>query len=729
MNSSIRRVVCILGFLTMCAVVSGIFSLACAADQSVSPKMWLDPITRYIHISYPVPSDAPDEVQVICTWSPRGKDSWSPARVTPFISETGNALATNADRAEWQSGRVTERRAAGLRRTVIFDPYPEALIAGLVDIDFRISIQRPSGTTLSLQSIRLKADNTDVVYLTDWSNVFQKDLISTTSTDGKWLLSKDASGGNRLSCKETIPVAALSYPLDLKGQYSVFVSTDPNVGPAMLRFSGDERTERVSSSSTEKEVLWRRARMDRQHLVIKQRHYFTGYTASSLNYVKFVPLSKKDENGIRAIFAGKHDKFVGAYFEPYSWAFYAPVTENYQHREPISAYAEAGVDLIAIPGGRFGMKSVYESRTVEQLLYSTEGDPIDGKVPVTDNVGRMQQYTNMFESEIKYAREMGLNVSGQFGATACYVDSPLESDFSKQHPKWRRNDSLLLSVPEVRDYMLKSFREILEIGVPGISIDFCRYPDGVDSAKDCNELMRGMRKLADEFGKVRGKHVPILVRFPSTGTRRWQNFDYNTWAKEGLVDYLCPSNIQGVYQYFDVKPYLDAVKGNKCKVTPEIDALEWGPVMPGQFLRRLKQVYDAGAYGVYVYQADGVLNSRSERECLSIAGNTAAVDRWLKNEEYIRPHCSKGIYITRPANSSAYGFYDRMQIWVEGVKTGEVETYIDGKLIGKMNAFPYLLGTDGYESDKVVSIGEHKLLVRVKDGNGWLEQTFTIKGQ
>ncbi|HEY3297512.1 MAG TPA: hypothetical protein VGK34_02565, partial [Armatimonadota bacterium] len=537
--------------------------------------------------------------------------------MTPFISETGMALATSSDRAGWMRGQITERRAAGLQRKVIFDPYPEAQSGGKVDVDFRVEIQKPTGEKLSSQTIRLQSDNTDVIYLTDWSNVFQKDLISDTQTDGKWLLSKDPSGGNRLSCKAGISVPPLSYPLDLKGEYSVFVSTDPNVGAAMLRLSGDERTERVSSSATEKEVLWRRARMDRQHLVIKQRHYFTGYTASSLNYVKFVPLSKKDGNSIRAKFAGKHDKFVGAYFEPYSWAFYSPVTENYQHREPISAYAEAGVDLIATSGGRFGSKFVYESRTVDQLLYSTEGDPIDGKVPTTDNVGRMQQYTNMLGTEIKYAREMGVGISAQLAGTACYINTPLESDFSKQHPDWRRDDSLLLSVPQVRDYMLRSYREMLEIGAPGISIDFCRYPDGVDSAKDCNELMRGMRKLADEFGKSRGKYVPILIRFPSTGTRRWQNFDYKTWAKEGLVDYLCPSNIQGVYQYFDVKPYLDAAKGTKCKVTPEIDAIEWGPVMPGPFLMRAKQLYDAGAHGIYIYQADGVINSRPERECLS----------------------------------------------------------------------------------------------------------------
>ena len=170
---------------------------------------------------------------------------------------------------------------------------------------------------------------------------------------------------------------------------------------------------------------------------------------------------------------GKHDKFVGAYYEPGSWAFYRDIRENYQHREPISAFAETGVDLLDVCCGRFGATSVYETRRGDQAIYAVRGDPINGKVPVTDNLGRMQQYTNMLSAELKYAREMGLNMHAMFGATACYPSSPSEASFSKQHPDWRRGSSLLLNVPGVQDYMLSIYREVLKIGAPGISIDYC----------------------------------------------------------------------------------------------------------------------------------------------------------------------------------------------------------------------------------------------------------------
>ena len=136
----------------------------------------------------------------------------------------------------------------------------------------------------------------------------------------------------------------------------------------------------------------------------------------------------------------------------------------------------------------------------------------------------------------------------------------------------------------------------------------------------------------------------------------------------------------------------------------------------------------SGVDGVYIYQADGVIDSRSERECISLLKSTEAVDRWLRNEADQRPHCSKGIYITGPSDGNVYNWWERMRIWTEGVKMGELETYLDGKPVGKMKAPPYLLGTDGYESDKVVPAGEHELLIRAKDGDGWLEQKFNIKG-
>jgi hypothetical protein len=236
--------------------------------------------------------------------------------------------------------------------------------------------------------------------------------------------------------------------------------------------------------------------------------------------------------------------------------------------------------------------------------------------------------------------------------------------------------------------------------------------------------MRSLRKLADEFGRV-----PILVRFPAAGVRKWECFDYKTWARERLVDYLCPSTIQGRHNNFDIGPYIAAVKGAKCKLTPVVDAISWGPRMPGPYLQRVKQLYDSGADGIYIYQSDAVvLNRPSDREYVRLLGSSESVRKWWHEDSRLRPMCSKGIYITGPLRDGVYHGYERLRVWLEGIPFGVVEMYLDGKLVGRCDGPPYVLGSEDNESDGVISPGEHRLFIRAKDGDGWLEQTFTIQG-
>jgi hypothetical protein len=90
-----------------------------------SPTVTTDPVTRYFQITYPVPADAPDVVDVHCSVSPAGAGAWVPARVTPLVSETALVNVPDAEWTEWTSeGRVTERRAAGLERTLVVNSFP-----------------------------------------------------------------------------------------------------------------------------------------------------------------------------------------------------------------------------------------------------------------------------------------------------------------------------------------------------------------------------------------------------------------------------------------------------------------------------------------------------------------------------------------------------------------------------------------------------------------------------
>jgi len=731
----------------------GLFSVSMisALKGGAAMEVRIDPITRYVHLTYAVPREAPQEVIVRCTWSSPEKEEWKPARVYPLMSDTALRLSDDNQWHEWlEQGRVIERRAAGLKRTVVFNPYPEAQaegsrltggVNGKVDIEFRVEIQTLEGETLSTQQARVQTDNSDVIYIEDWSKVMQQEAVVSGGGSGerKWSFrtGQDASAGvtfgNALYGKYTddIPLPQLTYPLNLRGYYAIFFRNVGRAGSMRLRLSGDEWYDQLSCRHPGAEVFWRWARLDHQHLVLKQPHTYTGYAFGHIDYLRLVPLTDEQVRQLENQFTPPPDKIVAGYFEPYSWAFVEDVQETLQHRQPLAAFAQARVRIVDIQIGRFGAKKVYETRVADQLLASTIGDPIGGVVPKTSNVGRMQQFTNTLTAELRYARELGMKAHANFGATNCYPGTPLQGDISREHPEWTRNGwALRWELPQVQEHILRLYREALELGAPGISVDFCRYPEGIDKPETCTAVLRKLKSLRQEFAHARGEPVPLLIRFPAKGVRLWQNFDYPTWIKEGLVDYLCPSNIQARHLHFDIAPYVKAVRGTAVKLLPVVDGLDWGPVMPGMFLWRVKQLYDAGVHGIYIYQADGrVLNRPDDRRCVSLVVSRKGVDEWWKREAKERPSHSKGIYITPSHDGNRrYHKFERVRIWLEGVPLGAVEVYLDGKLINKFEGPPYLLGSEENDSDNLITPGEHLLRVRAKDGDGWLEQSFTIYG-
>jgi hypothetical protein len=271
--------------------------------------------------------------------------------------------------------------------------------------------------------------------------------------------------------------------------------------------------------------------------------------------------------------------------------------------------------------------------------------------------------------------------------------------------------------------MLSLFREALEIGAPGVTVDFGRYPQTIDKPETANVFLRELRALANEFGKQRGKRVPIIVHFPAQGDTLWENFDYRTWAKEGTADYICPSQHNRVY-LFDIQPYLDGVHGTKAKLLPDVyggsDSLE----MPGLFLWRVQQLYDAGVDGIYIYQSDArVLGPPQDRRTMRLLGSSKAVRRWWAEEDRERPRRSKGIYL----NNNKHNI-ERIRVWLEGIKMGPVEFIVDGQPVWRCDGPPYVLGTELPKTDNLIQPGKHTLLVRAQDGKGWLEQTFSISG-
>jgi hypothetical protein len=704
-----------------------------AAGQGVSTRV--DPVARYFEITYPVPEDAPGEIEVGCTWSPPGVGQWRKASVFPLISETAWHML---DKSQWgcwrETGCLTERRAAGLTRMVIFNPYPEAQIDGKVDVDFKIEL-KTADKVLATHQVRLQADNSDVLYIEDWSKVMQADQVVTGRTtepaERKWSWQTDceagtASFGNRLYGQSPAAdgLKDLTYPLNLKGNYAIYVMSG---GQVLVRLTGDECADVMGGLLPGKERYWKHAAMDRQHLVVIQDHGYTGWLPTTIDYVKLVPLTADQAGELEAPYRGKHDKLVANYWEPYSWAFYFGCREPQDHKKPLLMYQKGKVDILDTQLGRFGMKSVYESRIIDQLIYDTYGDP-EGAVdrPITTNVGMMQQYTNALEAELRYSRELGLTLFAEFGISNCYPKTNLQGDISKEHPEWRKGNTLRFEIPEVRQFALKCFEECLEIGADHLGIDFCRYAKAIDTPETGNTFMRELNKLTSQWEREHGKNISILTRIPVIEFKEGWRFDFATWVKNGWVDYLVPSDEAERFYNFDVTPYLAAAKGTSCKVLPNVG---YDQRAIGLALWRTRQLYQQGVDGVYFYNGWIPWSAEAVRN-LPLFGSTEMIEKWWQRDTQNRGRYSKAIYII-PTTTVRHGYWkqNRVRVWLDGVEWGKVKIYLDDKLINSYDGPPYTMGTEGHESDGLITPGEHKVKVQARDGKGWLEQTLILPKQ
>ncbi len=729
-------------FFSICTFLMVSISSLFGQQGDLELSYSIDPFTRLVHVSYAVPENAPDTIQVTVDALNNGDDEWGVARIQKFRSVTGRRLCPQQD---WDlgmlQGTVEEFNAAGFRRTFIWYPYPEYEPSGRIAATLRINLYSEAGE-LAHDEITIVQDNSDVYYIEDWSDVIQERYVSESPQPGEkvWWFHTGITGGNApvsgrmLEAGEKgMELPQLTKRLNLRGKYAIYVCLPPPLSAIEIRLSGDERSQFFDSRRYREEQFYRITSLDYQNIVLSQPYrtvyeFEEGYRAR-IDYIKLVPLKTEFSDLYDERIKGERDKIVIGYNEPYSWAFHENVQSNIQHREPLSAFRDAQVDIIDIQISRLGMRPVFETRNEEPLYWGTRGDPVRGAVPETFNVGRMQQYTNMLGTQLVYSREFGMKPFANIGAGNSYPGSPLQGEFAAAHPDWHQGAQLSYDIPEVRRHLLDFYREALEIGAPGISIDFCRYPYGAMSAEICTNFLRDLRKIADLHSSGDSNRVQILVRFPAHGVRRSEWFDYETWCRENIVDFLCPSNIQGRHMNFNIVPYVKAVQESMVKLCPVVDALSWGLAQPGEFLLRVRDIYRAGAHGVYIYQCDSpVLEGERTREMVRICGSTEALERFFTADSARRQNYSTDIYLKPPTEGFAYNPWERIRFWIDGIQPDKIVVLLDDTEINRFENPPYWVGSEDYESDTLLS-GEHSLVLRAIYGNRTFEKAFAIEGE
>jgi hypothetical protein len=149
-----------------------------------------------------------------------------------------------------------------------------------------------------------------------------------------------------------------------------------------------------------------------------------------------------------------------------------------------------------------------------------------------------------------------------------------------KHPEWvilgSANDYAL---EPVREMMLTFTKEVLDrYEVDGVEYDYMRWchmfkpGEGKKHAHLLTDFTRKTRMLLDEAAKRRGcDRLEFGVRVPqSIAECDYLGFDLASWIKEGLIDYVVPSDFMHVDMNMKTDDFVKLVEGTNCKVYPAI---------------------------------------------------------------------------------------------------------------------------------------------------------------
>jgi hypothetical protein len=244
-------------------------------------------------------------------------------------------------------------------------------------------------------------------------------------------------------------------------------------------------------------------------------------------------------------------------------------------------------------------------------------------------------------------------------------------EFPFGRARWKgRWSALDYSLPEVRDKVFRILQDVAtRYDVDGLELDFFRHPvffksqmTGAPVTQElCDlmtELLRRVRRMADDEGKRRRRPVLISVRVPdSLGYAKAIGLDVERWLADDLFDLLVAGG------YFHLEPWENVVAlGHRydAPVYPCLSAsrLGFATAKADRFNNRdlsgplvwrgeAARAWEAGADGIYIFNCfnphDPIFRELGDPELLGklekeYQVNVGPLDRWLKDGERFVKH-------------------------------------------------------------------------------------------
>jgi len=473
---------------------------------------------------------------------------------------------------------------------------------------------------------------------------------------------KEGLKGNSISCTPDTGAPPVTLSLNKKGWYAIYVGLG-----GMGRFAGGQESEarlkltndvtyqhrRYSGARDDiDEVFFKIADLTGQNLEIAQMRMEAMMDVSkphpaprqtNIMYVKLVPLTETEISWVKEDRERKGNKNLIATLDAYSWIATNYPTTREEFLEDFEHYRDSDFGTLSwqiIGGGLVNYKS--KMGTVPGALADDWGRTVDGFATrsIQKFIERGESHT---ELAVKAARSMNKRIFIGFRAQSWQTPPSLEDGFSSQfyrdHPEYRAIDRdgtpamrMSYAVPQVREQIYGTLREVLEFQPDGIEIIYFRglplmlWEDAFSNrfqekygtdAKQVPEndprlyelrgeimtgFMRDVRKLLDDVQKQQGRkerYELMASVVHNENENKKYGLDVERWVKEGLIDKISIFPLAfhtDTSKPVDMNWFASITKGTKVEVYPLM--IGWRLSSYEEAIGTARKFYQDGAKGL-----------------------------------------------------------------------------------------------------------------------------------
>lgn len=289
--------------------------------------------------------------------------------------------------------------------------------------------------------------------------------------------------------------------------------------------------------------------------------------------------------------------------------------------EYVARFANKGVDVV-----------VFDLANADQCVYRSK---VTETWPPRNGEGLGEPLKTMFRYPIRNVWHMidsGIDLPAVLAA-ACHRNglqfwagirlntSNYRTRIKAEHPEWLLPigphiipGCLDYEQPEVRAHVLDQAREFVAgYDADGLYLNFVRYQGMFhpDRAHKMGPLVAGwlgeIRSMLGQTTAKKGKAylplgVQVFSRIPD-GLRFGQ--DYALWAKQGVVDYLCPGRENHMDFNLPVEQWMEVIQGTHCRLFPVLQPNLGYPMgtvdnemTRDKFRAAVHNYYQGGAHGL-----------------------------------------------------------------------------------------------------------------------------------